>query len=291
MVFGCGGDRDRGKRPIMGKIAGTLADLAVVTSDNPRTEDPEAIIAEVMAGVPQGSPHLRVADRREAIRQTLAEAHSGDTVLLAGKGHETYQVIGKEYLPFDEKEIVAELLGDGRGGMMRWTDRTVRAALGLAGPASDAVYSGISTDTRAIGPNALFVALKGERFDAHDFLAGAKAAGATGAVVRRGTAAGTGPDALSGGRHRPRPGRTGPRAPQDHHRSGHRHHRYQRQDLDQGNGGPRTSDAISHLGHPHQSQQSDRRPAHDSRGPGRYRGAGRRGGRQPCREKWPAIAR
>jgi UDP-N-acetylmuramoyl-L-alanyl-D-glutamate--2,6-diaminopimelate ligase len=111
VLFGCGGDRDRGKRPIMGKIAGTLADLAVVTSDNPRTEDPEAIIADVMAGLPQGAPHLRVADRREAIRQTLEAARSGDTVLLAGKGHETYQVIGKEYRPFDEKAIVAELLG------------------------------------------------------------------------------------------------------------------------------------------------------------------------------------
>jgi len=111
VVFGCGGDRDRGKRPIMGKIAGTLADLAVITSDNPRTEDPEAIIAEVVGGLPPGAPHLRIGDRREAIRQVLEMARPGDTVLLAGKGHETYQVIGKEYRPFDEKSIVAELLG------------------------------------------------------------------------------------------------------------------------------------------------------------------------------------
>ena len=116
VVFGCGGDRDRGKRPIMGKIVGTLADLAVITSDNPRTEDPEAIIADVMAGLPPGAPHLRIADRREAIRQTLEEARAGDTVLLAGKGHETYQVIGKEYRPFDEKDIVAEFLGVGGQG-------------------------------------------------------------------------------------------------------------------------------------------------------------------------------
>ncbi len=114
VLFGCGGDRDRGKRPIMGKIAGTLSDFAVVTSDNPRTEDPETIIMDVIAGLPQGAPHLRVADRREAIRQTLALARPGDTVLLAGKGHETYQVIGKEYLPFDEKEIVAQFLSQGR---------------------------------------------------------------------------------------------------------------------------------------------------------------------------------
>jgi UDP-N-acetylmuramoyl-L-alanyl-D-glutamate--2,6-diaminopimelate ligase len=111
VVFGCGGDRDRGKRPIMGTIAGTLADLAVVTSDNPRTEDPEAIIADVVAGLPQGAPHLRVADRREAIRQTLEQARPGDTVLLAGKGHETYQVIGTEKVPFDEREVVMQSLG------------------------------------------------------------------------------------------------------------------------------------------------------------------------------------
>lgn len=110
VLFGCGGDRDRGKRPIMARIAGTLADLTVVTSDNPRTEDPEAIIADVMTGLPVGAPHFRFADRREAIRETLKAARPGDTVLLAGKGHETYQVIGKEYRPFDEKEIVAELL-------------------------------------------------------------------------------------------------------------------------------------------------------------------------------------
>lgn len=115
-LFGCGGDRDRGKRPLMARVAGTLADLAVLTSDNPRTEDPEAILDEVMTGLPPGAEHLRVADRREAIRGALAMARPGDTVLLAGKGHETYQVVGTEYRPFDEKEIVAGLLG-GPGAM------------------------------------------------------------------------------------------------------------------------------------------------------------------------------
>lgn len=111
VLFGCGGDRDRGKRPLMGKVVGTFADLAVVTSDNPRTEDPETILADILAGLPAGAPHLMVVDRREAIDRTLREARPGDTVLLAGKGHETYQVIGREYRHFDEKEIVAELLG------------------------------------------------------------------------------------------------------------------------------------------------------------------------------------
>src|SRR6185503_12650402 len=94
----------------MARTAGALADLTVVTSDNPRTERPEAIIDEVMTGLPPGAEHLRVADRRDAIAQALSVARPGDTLLLAGKGHETYQVIGKEYRPFDEKGIVAELM-------------------------------------------------------------------------------------------------------------------------------------------------------------------------------------
>jgi UDP-N-acetylmuramoyl-L-alanyl-D-glutamate--2,6-diaminopimelate ligase len=111
-VFGCGGDRDRGKRPIMGRIAAELADLAIVTSDNPRTEDPDAIIDEIEQGM--GSvPHRRFADRLAAIHAALNDAEPDDTVLLAGKGHETYQVIGTEKQPFDEKEIVARLVGGG----------------------------------------------------------------------------------------------------------------------------------------------------------------------------------
>jgi UDP-N-acetylmuramoyl-L-alanyl-D-glutamate--2,6-diaminopimelate ligase len=110
VVFGCGGDRDRGKRPIMGRIAADGADLAIVSSDNPRTEDPDAIIDDVVSGM-GGVPYLRIADRRLAIARALEEARSGDTVLLAGKGHETYQVIGTEKLPFDEREIVASVAG------------------------------------------------------------------------------------------------------------------------------------------------------------------------------------
>ncbi|HEV8149754.1 MAG TPA: UDP-N-acetylmuramoyl-L-alanyl-D-glutamate--2,6-diaminopimelate ligase [Gemmatimonadales bacterium] len=114
VLFGCGGDRDRGKRPLMGRLAGARADFTVVTSDNPRTEDPEAIIDDVMGGLPPGAPHLRLADRRAAIRAALDFAEPGDTLLLAGKGHETYQVIGAQSLPFDERAIVAELLGAGK---------------------------------------------------------------------------------------------------------------------------------------------------------------------------------
>jgi UDP-N-acetylmuramoyl-L-alanyl-D-glutamate--2,6-diaminopimelate ligase len=105
VVFGCGGDRDRGKRAIMGRIAAEGADLAVVTSDNPRTEDPDAIVDDVEQGM--GSvPHRRITDRLAAIQAALEEARPGDTLLLAGKGHETYQVVGTEKIPFDEREIV-----------------------------------------------------------------------------------------------------------------------------------------------------------------------------------------
>lgn len=105
VVFGCGGDRDRGKRPMMGRIAVAGADVAVVTSDNPRTEDPDAIIDEVERGM-GGAAHLRITDRLAAIQRVLSDAKPDDTILLAGKGHETYQVVGVEKQPFDEREIV-----------------------------------------------------------------------------------------------------------------------------------------------------------------------------------------
>jgi UDP-N-acetylmuramoyl-L-alanyl-D-glutamate--2,6-diaminopimelate ligase len=105
LVFGCGGDRDKGKRPLMGRIAAEFADVAIVTSDNPRTEDPDAIIADIEQGMGD-VPHLRIPDRLTAIHRALDQARPGDTILLAGKGHETYQVLGRERVPFDEREIV-----------------------------------------------------------------------------------------------------------------------------------------------------------------------------------------
>jgi UDP-N-acetylmuramoyl-L-alanyl-D-glutamate--2,6-diaminopimelate ligase len=110
VVFGCGGDRDKGKRPIMGEIAEQGADLAIITSDNPRTEDPDAIIDDIEAGMKR-SDHERVTDRREAIQRALEIAADGDIILLAGKGHETYQIRGTNSYPFDEKAIVQEIIG------------------------------------------------------------------------------------------------------------------------------------------------------------------------------------
>jgi UDP-N-acetylmuramoyl-L-alanyl-D-glutamate--2,6-diaminopimelate ligase len=110
VVFGCGGDRDKGKRPLMGRIAAELADVAVVTSDNPRTEDPGAIIDDIEQGM-GGVAHLRIVDRLDAIHTALAQARAGDTLLLAGKGHETYQILGTEKVAFDERDIVRRAVG------------------------------------------------------------------------------------------------------------------------------------------------------------------------------------
>jgi UDP-N-acetylmuramoyl-L-alanyl-D-glutamate--2,6-diaminopimelate ligase len=113
-VFGCGGDRDKGKRPEMGAIAAAKADLAIVTSDNPRTEDPERILDDIESGM-GNVKHERIEDRRSAIARAMDRWAEGDVILLAGKGHEDYQVRGTTKLPFDEKKIVAEL----RGSMKR----------------------------------------------------------------------------------------------------------------------------------------------------------------------------
>lgn len=110
-LFGCGGDRDKTKRPKMGRMATDLSDIVIVTTDNPRTEDPDNIIKEILIGtVGSKAEVVSITDRSEAIAYALKIAGEGDTILLAGKGHETYQVIGKERVHYDEREIVAEAL-------------------------------------------------------------------------------------------------------------------------------------------------------------------------------------
>jgi UDP-N-acetylmuramoyl-L-alanyl-D-glutamate--2,6-diaminopimelate ligase len=111
VVFGCGGERDRTKRPAMGEVAARESDCAIITSDNPRSEDPMAIIREVEAGIAAGTAQYRIiVDRRDAIRVALAEARKGDTVVIAGKGHEAYQTIGMVSHPFDDRVVARELL-------------------------------------------------------------------------------------------------------------------------------------------------------------------------------------
>lgn len=108
VVFGCGGNRDRGKRPLMGKVAEVLADVTIITSDNPRTEDPELILDDIETGMNQ-SGHLRIADRGEAMAAALELSGPNDVILLAGKGHETYQIRGTTHWPFDERQVMEEL--------------------------------------------------------------------------------------------------------------------------------------------------------------------------------------
>lgn len=129
-VFGCGGDRDRAKRPLMGAVAARLSDLVIVTSDNPRSEDPEQIIDEVKRGIvmpadrtpphaartPKSTAHLAISDRKAAIERAVHDARPGDLVLVAGKGHEKYQVIGDRTLPFDDVEVARAALARRRAG-------------------------------------------------------------------------------------------------------------------------------------------------------------------------------
>ncbi len=113
LVFGCGGDRDRGKRAPMGEIAGRLADIAIATSDNPRSEDPEAILKDVETGLSASgaTKYLKITDRREAIRQAIELANPSTVVVIAGKGHETTQVIGAREIPFDDRKVAADFAG------------------------------------------------------------------------------------------------------------------------------------------------------------------------------------
>lgn len=111
-VFGCGGDRDRTKRPIMGEIAARLADVAVVTSDNPRTENPQQILQDVLAGIPHSANPIVEGDRAAAIRLAIQQAQPGDGVLIAGKGHEDYQILGTEKIHFDDREQARMVLLD-----------------------------------------------------------------------------------------------------------------------------------------------------------------------------------
>ncbi len=111
-VFGCGGDRDRTKRPLMGRIACKYSDLVYVTSDNPRTEDPDRIIDDIVGDIDKNN-YVRIADRTQAIKAAIVEAEPGDTVLIAGKGHERYQILGTEKIHYDEREIVKQILDNG----------------------------------------------------------------------------------------------------------------------------------------------------------------------------------
>jgi UDP-N-acetylmuramoyl-L-alanyl-D-glutamate--2,6-diaminopimelate ligase len=110
-VFGCGGDRDPGKRPLMGAVAEAHADVVVLTDDNPRSEPSRAILEQILAGMRDHAAAHVIADRAEAIHFALAEADAGDVVVIAGKGHEDRQIVGTESRPFSDRQVVLDALG------------------------------------------------------------------------------------------------------------------------------------------------------------------------------------
>ena len=196
-VFGCGGDRDPGKRPEMGAIAARLCDIAIVTDDNPRSETPDSIREQVAAGaVAAGLPShpagwlaargpaekgcVVVSGRAHAIELAITSAGPGDIVLLAGKGHEQYQLIGGKKRFFDDCLEARDVLSG-------WTLGAVVEATGgrCATESGDVLLGGISTDSRQIRPKEVFVALEGERFDGHDFVGQVVEKGAACLVVSR----------------------------------------------------------------------------------------------------------
>ena len=179
-VFGCGGDRDPTKRPKMGAAVAELADLAVVTSDNPRTEDPRVILDQILPGVPR--PFLVEVDRAIAIRAAIAEAVPGDVVVIAGKGHEDYQIVGTTKHHFDDREQAAEAC----------SLRETRLLAGLARDAGGELtaapeihISRIVIDSRKALPGSLYVAIKGEQHDGHAFCASAVETGAVAVMVEQ----------------------------------------------------------------------------------------------------------
>ena len=184
-MIGAGGDRDPGKRPLMGEIAGRLADVLVVTDDNPRTEDPAAIRAAILAGTRTPPPRWsRSATARRAIREALDRAGPGDIVLVAGKGHETGQEVAGDGPP------VRRPRGRPRGAppMIPMTLGELAAACAarlVAGEGATVVDGPVTTDSRECRPGSLYVARRGEHADGHDFAPAAVEAGAVAVLGER----------------------------------------------------------------------------------------------------------
>lgn len=183
-LFGCGGDRDRTKRPKMGAAAAAYADKLIVTSDNPRNEEPDAIIEDILAGIPGDTAYEVIPDRREAIYAAVRTARKHDMIVLAGKGHEDYQILkGNVHIHFDEREITADALKAAKkfitaGQIADAADGILSCDENITVNACD-----ISSDTRTIKSGDMFIALKGENFDGHDFITAAVEKGASAVIA------------------------------------------------------------------------------------------------------------
>ncbi len=194
-VIGCGGDRDRTKRPEMAKIAAELSDFTIFTSDNPRTESAEAILEDMLSGVSRDlmAKVEVVKERRQAIFRAVSLARPKDMVLVAGKGHEDYQIIGKTKFPFDDRKVLKEALETRQNpGRQHTCKERLNITIGklekilsgkLLSGRSDTMFSSVCTDSRTIKPGQLFWALRGENFDGHAFVQASAARKAAGAVV------------------------------------------------------------------------------------------------------------
>ena len=187
VVLGAGGDRDAGKRPLMGAIAAENADRVIVTDDNPRSENPQSIRAAILATCGGAE---EIGDRTEAIRTAIAGLQEGDVLLIAGKGHETGQIVGDGVLPFSDHDAVASALAPGaalgaaKSAPPLWTSKAMAAAMRaqVNGALPDDV-TGISIDSRTLVPGEAYFAIKGAVHDGHDFVEAALKAGAALAVV------------------------------------------------------------------------------------------------------------
>lgn len=197
-VFGCGGDRDVGKRPLMGEIAGKYADVSILADDNPRSEDSLSILASVADGIEKSgqvqhdedwlrcrkqdsSGYLLIADRHQAIGIAIATAGGDDIVLIAGKGHETYQINNSGRKFFDDSLEAAEALSN-------WTLESLVLATGgqlIANSVHSILPGSINTDSRTIQTDDIFLALKGEKFDAHDYVKQVASGGAACLILER----------------------------------------------------------------------------------------------------------
>jgi murE/murF fusion protein len=181
-LFGAGGDRDHGKRPMMARVALKLSDLAYVTSDNPRTEDPAQIIRDVLSETSWEEPYWIISDRRQAIRTAIMNAQPGDIVLLAGKGHETYQEIGKTRVHFDDREEALFAVNQPRVCIPGTPGSAtiplsypidplmLEQIFGQPAPDLKDVFRYVSTDTRTLSPYSLYFALAGDNHDGHHYL-------------------------------------------------------------------------------------------------------------------------
>ena len=177
-LFGCGGDRDKGKRPQMGEIADRLADVVYVTDDNPRSENPAAIRSEIMAACPKG---IEEKTRSEAIRHAVAEAGKGDVLVLAGKGHESGQKIGSVDYPFNDR-VETQLILKSLSEHPLWSASELQMALGVE-VADDINAYGVTFNSKEVKTGDLFIALTGGARDGHNFVKGAVEAGAVACVV------------------------------------------------------------------------------------------------------------